>query len=162
MPGAGKTTIGYKLAQALSWAFLDTDTIIESLYAARLQIITDTLGKKAFLDVESQIIRSIRLQRCVIATGGSVVYKQKAMDHLAALGPIIHIEVPLSVIEERVEMNPERGIAIAANQTLQDLYNERAPLYAANASFVCSSYDRSPDECVQEILSSLKADYKIR
>ena len=118
MAGAGKSTVGSALARELGWAFLDSDHLIEALYGARLQDLTDALGKEAFLDTECGVIRAIKANRTVIGTGGSVVYREEAMRHLVALGSIVHLDVPLAVIEERVARNPQRGLAIAPGQTL--------------------------------------------
>lgn len=147
MPGAGKTTIGARLAKDLDWAFMDSDHVIESLYSTNLQSVTDALGKEAFLDVECEVICSMRLSRCVIATGGSVVYRQKAMDHLATLGPIVYIELALEKIEARVAANPLRGIAMAPGQSLADLYAEREMLYRNASALVCNSGEMNPQEC---------------
>ncbi|MCD7983394.1 MAG: AAA family ATPase, partial [Desulfovibrio sp.] len=113
MAGAGKSTVGSALARELGWAFLDSDHLIEALYGARLQDLTDALGKEAFLDTECGVIRAIKANRTVIGTGGSVVYREEAMRHLAALGPIVHLDVPLAVIEEPVARKPHRGLARA-------------------------------------------------
>ena len=118
MAGAGKSTVGGVLARELGWAFLDSDHLIEALYGARLQDVTDALGKEAFLDAECTVIRAIKANRTVIGTGGSVVYREEAMRHLAKLGPIVHLDLPLAVIEERIARNPQRGLAIAPGQTL--------------------------------------------
>ena len=99
MAGAGKSTVGSALARELGWAFLDSDHLIEALYGARLQDLTDALGKEAFLDTECGVIRAIKANRTVIGTGGSVVYREEAMRHLVALGSIVHLDVPLAVIE---------------------------------------------------------------
>ena len=79
MAGAGKSTVGSALAQELGWAFVDSDHLIEAAYGARLQDITDTLGKAAFLDTEGKVICAIKANRTVIATGGSVIYRDAAM-----------------------------------------------------------------------------------
>ena len=76
MAGAGKSTIGKALAHYLNWAFVDTDHIIEANYATKLQNIADKLSKEKFLDIESTIIQSLYFNRTVIATGGSVVYRE--------------------------------------------------------------------------------------
>ncbi len=73
MAGAGKSTVGRAVADLLGWAYVDTDHLIEATYGARLQDVTDALDKETFLDVESRVIQSLRMQRAVLATGGSVV-----------------------------------------------------------------------------------------
>lgn len=156
MPAAGKSTIGEKLAQKLGWAFIDSDKLLEALYGTRLQNITDALGKEAFLDTECEIIRSIRANRCVISTGGSVVYRDAAINHLTQLGPICHIQLALDKIIERIQLNPERGIAIAPGQSIEDLFREREALYKKAAQLKCDTNSKNPDQCVAEIMKQLK------
>ena len=134
MAASGKTTIGRELAALLNWAHVDTDHLIEAAYGTKLQLITDALGKNAFLDVESSIIRSLVMGNVVLSTGGSVVYRQEAVDFLANLGPLLHIDVPLPIILARIARKPDRGLAINPGQTIEDLYNERQELYARAAS----------------------------
>ena len=59
MAGAGKSTVGMALAQTLGWAFMDSDYLMEALYADRLQSVTDALSKEAFLDLEAVVLGSI-------------------------------------------------------------------------------------------------------
>lgn len=155
MAGVGKSTIGLTLARELDWAFADSDHIIESLYGTRLQTVTDELGKEAFLDVEDGVVSSLRLQRTVIATGGSVVYRERCMRHLQALGPVVYLEAPLEVIEERIARNPQRGLAIAPGQTIADIFHEREALYRRYCSLRCATYPYSPAQCVRWILGHL-------
>ena len=85
MAGAGKSTVGKMLALSLNWAFVDTDHIIEATYATRLQDVADKLTKDEFLDTEASIVQSIFFNRTVIATGGSVVYREKPWNTLQSL-----------------------------------------------------------------------------
>ncbi len=137
MAASGKTTIGRELAALLGWAHVDTDHVIEAFYGTKLQNLTDSLGKEGFLDVESTVIRSLNVSRTVLSTGGSVVYRQEAVDFLSELGPLIHIDVPLPIILARIARKPDRGLAIAPGQTIEDLHAERQALYrkAATAKF---------------------------
>lgn len=147
MAGAGKSTVGQALAQLLDWAFMDSDYLMEALYASRLQGVTDALSKEAFLDLEAAVVGSVRAPRTVLATGGSVIYRESAMRHLASLGPVVHLDVPFAVIEERVARNPDRGLAIAPGQTLRGLFEEREALYRRYAAFRCPVEDKSPQQC---------------
>ncbi|MDR1947333.1 MAG: shikimate kinase [Desulfovibrio sp.] len=135
MAGAGKTTVGQELASLLNMPQLDTDHIIEAYYGTDLQAISDSMSKKDFLDLECAVIMRLNLKKCVISTGGSVVYREQAVRHLKKMGPLIHISVPLPIIVERIARRPQRGLAISPGQTLEDLYNERAALYAGAADF---------------------------
>lgn len=155
MAGAGKTTVGARLARALGWAFVDSDHLIEATYGARLQDITDALGKEGFLDVEAGIVGAIRVNRAVVATGGSVVYRERAMAHLAALGPVVFLDVPFALIAERVARNPERGIAMNPGERLEDIYEERQALYRRFATLRCPAADRTPHQCAEWIRAHL-------
>lgn len=129
MAASGKTTVGRHLAGMIGWAHMDTDHLIEAVYGSRLQQITDSMTKEEFLDLEANVIQSLAVGSMVISTGGSVVYRQQAVDFLAGLGPLVHIDVPLPVILARITRKPDRGLAIAPGQTIEDLYNERQELY---------------------------------
>ena len=155
MAGAGKTTVGRMVARALGWAFVDSDHIIEAAFAAPLQRVADAMPKEAFIDMEAEIVGSLRLCRAVIATGGSVIYRQSTMEHLAKLGPIVYLEVPMKVILERIARNPDRGLAIAPGQTLEELFLEREELYRRYATISVSSCGISPSESARLTLERL-------
>ncbi len=154
MAGSGKSTIGSALARQMGYAFMDTDHLIEACYAANLQSVTDALSGKAFLDMEARFIRTLRASRCVIATGGSVVYRDDAMQHLRSLGPIVCLDASLDVIQRRIALKPKRGLVIAPGQTIADLYNERRLLYDKYADLHCDTMS-SPEVCATWIRTHL-------
>ena len=135
MAAAGKTTIGRELSTLIGWPQVDSDHVIESTYGVGLQEISTSMSKEEFLDLEGAVISGINVRRTIISTGGSVVYRQNAIRKLKSLGPVIYILVPLPIILERIARKPDRGLAIAPGQTVEDLYNERARLYEAAADF---------------------------
>ncbi|MDR1857158.1 MAG: shikimate kinase [Desulfovibrio sp.] len=155
MAAAGKSTVGESLSRTLDWAFMDSDHLIESCYGTSLEDISRTLGKEAFLDVECLVIRSIQAHRCVIATGGSVVYRDEGMHHLASLGPLVYLDVAFSVIQRRIVAKPQRGLAIAPGQSIRDLYAEREPRYRAWANVRLTVGDMPPQACADAILAML-------
>ena len=79
------------------------------------------------------------------------------MRHLAALGPIVHLNAPLSVVEERIARNPNRGLAIAPGQSVADLFREREALYRRYATFSVDSAALDPAQCAASILARLRA-----
>lgn len=155
MASAGKSTLGKILAHELGWVFIDTDHLIEGQYGTNLQAVTDSMTKDEFLDVECSVVSALRAKRCIIATGGSVVYREEAMKHLSSLGPVCHLDVSLPTILERISENPDRGLAIAPGQTIEDLYNERAALYKKYASFSVKCENKTAGECVTALLTAL-------
>lgn len=158
MPGAGKSTVGALLARELQWGFVDSDHIIEAVYGVPLQSVADAVDKEQFLDIEADVITTLRMYRVVLATGGSVVYRDAAMRHLLAMGPVVHLHVPLAVIEERIARKPDRGLAIAPGQTIQDIFKERQALYQRYAQCRIDAENLSPGDCARAIVDALRAD----
>ena len=157
MPGAGKSTVGAALAQILGWSLVDTDHLIEAVYGVPLQAVADALSKEEFLDVEAQVVTSVRLFRTVLATGGSVVYRDNAMQHLRSLGPLVHLHVSLPLLEERIARKPDRGLAIAPGQTIADLFAEREALYTRYAQCRVDADTLPPQACARAALEALRA-----
>ena len=129
MPGSGKSTVGRILADLLGWALVDTDKLIEERRHKPLQAILDQDGIGAFIRLEAQVVRALDLERHVIATGGSVVLDQAAMQHLRRLGFVVYLDVPLPKIERRLWNIKTRGIVIKKHQSIRDIYRIRRPLY---------------------------------
>ena len=129
MPGAGKSTVGVVLAKAMHMRFLDTDLSVQERMGECLQDTINREGKEGFLKIENEVLSTIHVENTVIATGGSVVYGQEAMEHLRAIGQVIYLQLSCEQIEERLGDLHARGVTIKPGWTLRDLYNERVPLY---------------------------------
>lgn len=155
MAGAGKSTLGGKLAERLGWGQLDTDRYLESFYAMPLQAIMDTYGLEGFLKIEGKLVSELGLTRTVISTGGSVIYSKEAMARLKKLGSVVMLDISEDTFLERVGDAVDRGLAIEPGKTMADLYNERQPLYRAAADIVVSTDRHTPDECVDYILEQI-------
>ena len=140
MPGVGKSTVGVLLAKVTSRSFVDTDVLIQAKEGRRLQEIIDTDGTAAFRTIEERDILSLKCHGYVIATGGSVVYSDRAMRHLKSSGAAVHLYLPFPVLEKRITDLDSRGIVIERDQTLKDLFDERQPLYEryADATVDCT------------------------
>ena len=157
MAGCGKSTVAKQLAEDLGWRQLDSDHLIEAIYARPLQQVTDGMSREEFLEVEAATICSLDVKRMVISTGGSVPYNKKAMEHLRSLGPVVWLDVPLEHIEERIAMNPERGLVIAPGQTIGDLLDERIPHYREGATHICQCGAKTPLEISEWIRKKILA-----
>lgn len=139
MPGSGKSTCGVLAAKALLKNFFDTDLLIQNLENKRLQEIIDENGISYFERAEENAILSLDIKGTVIATGGSVVYSEKAMQHLRKLGKIIYLHLDYETMAGRLKNITTRGVVMKKGDTLLDMYNERLPLYEkyANETLVC-------------------------
>ena len=155
MPGAGKSTVGVVLAKALGYDFMDSDLVIQSETGKRLYEIINESGVDGFLEIENRINSQIQAQRTIIATGGSAVYGEEAMDHLKSIGYVVYLKVSYHSLEKRLGNLLKRGVAIRSGNTLLDLYNERVPLYEAYADLVVDEENRDIREVVEVILERM-------
>ncbi len=157
MPGAGKSFVGKRLAEKLNFEFVELDKVIEEKYKAPLQQIVEELGEKNFLDVESSVVidATKNTDRIVISPGGSVVYRDVSMQHLKNISTIIYLDVPLSVLENRIGDVP-RGIVGNGARTFSELYRERTSLYRTWSDHVVNG-DAEVDALVEDILSVISA-----
>ena len=151
MPGVGKSTVGVLLAKALGRYFLDTDVFIQAAQGRSLQEIIDSEGLAAFCKIEEDYATCIDLTNAVIATGGSVVYSEKAMRSLAEHGVIVHLDLPVERIEQRLRNLPTRGVVMEKGQTIRSLYDQRQPLYRKYAQITIDCTDKNHEQIVAEI-----------
>lgn len=158
MAGAGKSTVGVLLARELGFDFLDTDLEIQHRHGGRrLQEIVDEVGPEGLLEIEADTCASLQPVHTVVATGGSVVYRERAMHHLRTLGPVVWLDVPLPEIERRIALFPDRGLAIKPGQTIADLFNERAALYARYSDWRVECGFQPIEHVVKEIAARWQA-----
>ena len=156
MPGAGKSTLGVVLAKILGYDFLDSDLLIQKKERRRLSEIIDSEGVDGFLRIENEVNAQIDVEGTVIATGGSAVYGEEAMDHLKASGKVIYLRLPCKEIAKRIGNLKGRGVAIAEGLSLENLYNERVPLYERYADITVDCSGKSLEECTAAVLERLK------
>ena len=129
MPGSGKSTVGVILAKATSRDFIDTDVILQTSQGRTLQEIVNRDGYMALRRAEEDVLLNLNCLNHVIATGGSAPYSHAAMIHLKAHGVVVFLEVDLTTLEKRIHNFDSRGLAKRADQSFNDLYQERLPLY---------------------------------
>jgi shikimate kinase len=155
MPAVGKSTIGVLLAKRLGMAFMDTDIAIQTAEHKSLQALIQANGLERFCDLEERHILSLECEASVIATGGSVVYREGAMRHLAAGGTVVYLEIDLDSLEKRLSDIDTRGVVYAPGQSLSDLYAERVPLYRKTAHLTVRAAGVTPDQLVLRIVETL-------
>lgn len=156
MPGSGKSTIGVLLAKELRRNFVDTDLLIQERTDRALQDILDEDGIPAFLRIESETIQAFVPHGEIVATGGSVVYSELAMAHLARQGLCVYLECPHSVLEERLSNLDSRGVVRGPGQSVADLLAERDPLYRRWASIIVPNAHEHHGETVRELATALR------
>ena len=155
MPGAGKSTVGVILAKALGRTFIDTDIVIQENAGRLLQEIIDREGPGAFLKIEEKTILSLHCHNSVIATGGSVVFSQKAMESLKKEGVVIYLAISFEEMEERLRNITTRGIVLFSGESLSDMYHERVPLYEKYADITVDCSKGDFEDIVEKVIGEL-------
>jgi len=129
---------------------LDIDDHIEYSTKKKVSDIIQEIGEDAFLDLESEIVQSIKPQGMIISCSGSVPLRQEAMNHLRETGKSIYIDVPVSVIIARLHrMKADRIIGMNGKNpmTLEEVLDYRQSFYdmSYDYRFACTD-DITADE----------------
>jgi len=161
MPGAGKSTLGVLLAKALARPFVDTDLLIQQRLGSTLQEFLDAQGYLALRSMEERVLIESSFQNEVIATGGSVVYSDKGMQALRKCGPLVYLKTRLETVLARVDNAGSRGLACLPGASLEDIFNERCPLYERYADATVEVDDNTFDQSLARLLRLLKTNYQI-
>ena len=131
MMGAGKTTVGRKLANRLDYGFLDTDAVIERAAGKPISEIFATEGEAAFRQLESDVLSQVSaFTSQVVATGGGIVTKPMNWSYLRH-GVVIWLDVPVPVLVSRLSGDISRPLLQDVDLTtkLEGLFEERHRLY---------------------------------
>ena len=156
MPACGKSVTGVVLAKVLNKKFIDADLLIQERAGKSLQDIINEEGLDAFKALEEKVLLDINAENAVIATGGSAVYYESAMEHLKTTGIVVYIDVPLPDVKNRLSNIKTRGVAMAKGQSLDDLYAARKPLYEKYADVTVTSGNKNDmEETVEDIINAI-------
>ena len=156
MPGCGKSTVGVLLAKRLGLGFIDTDLLIQQASRRTLQEIVNEQGYMALRQLEERALMSLAPIQQVIATGGSAVYSAAGIEHLKQLGPLVYLKVDLAGLEKRVGDISKRGIASDKQQSFEDIYLERCPLYEQAADVIIDCRGLVSEEIVDKVIAALE------
>lgn len=159
MSGAGKSTLGVLLAKALGMDYVDTDIVIQQHEGRLLQEIINQDGIEKFMEVEEKIVSDLQLHNSIIATGGSVIYSERAMNALKQGGQIIYLHVPYEEINRRLLNIATRGLVIKKGNSLKDVYEERVPLYMKYSDKIFEGTNKDIEHCVSEIIEKIKESH---
>lgn len=155
MPASGKSSVGVVLAKRLGKKFVDTDIVIQEKYGKLLKELIEEHGDEGFREIEDEVNAGLDLDNSIISPGGSVVYGEKAMQHLKEISVIIYLELSYTAIKSRLGDLRERGITLKEGQSLKDLYLERVPLYEKYADITVNEMKKSLAKTIDEICERL-------
>lgn len=157
MMGAGKTTVGKLLAQALGWRFIDADRELEARNGVPVTTIFELEGEEGFRKRESTLIDELtRLPNIVLATGGGAVLLPANRRFLHERGLVIHLRVTADEVHRRTRRDTHRPLLRTADPRarIEALLVERGPLYAECAHLSLQSVATNPKRQVERILAT--------
>jgi shikimate kinase len=159
MMGAGKSSVGRRLAKALEIPFVDADTEIEKAASMSIPDIFATRGEPEFRAGERRVVsRLLDGPPAVIATGGGAFMDEGTREKIRARGISIWLKAEVDVLLRRVKKRGNRPLLKAGDpeQILRDLLATREPVYA-EADMTVVSRDVPHETMVAETLDRLLA-----
>lgn len=156
--GAGKSTIGRKLANVLKTEFLDSDQEIERRTGATIPWIFDVEGESGFRAREKAMIDQLSQKHpIVLATGGGAILDPENRQHLSERGVVVYLYTSVDQQLRRTGRDQNRPLLQTENPRarLQQLFEQRDPLYRECASHVVSTDGRNVNTVVNEVLQSV-------
>jgi shikimate kinase len=159
MMGAGKSTIGRRLAARLNLPFVDADTEIEAAAGMTIPEIFEVHGEPHFRDGEARVIaRLLEAGPAVLATGGGSFMREETRRRIGEKAVSIWLKADPDVIMRRVKRRADRPLlqTVDPAATVSRLISEREPTYQ-HADITISSREVPHDKIVDECIDALRA-----
>lgn len=157
--GAGKSTVGRRLAKDIGLEFRDSDTEIQEAAGCSISDIFQIHGENIFRDLEKRVIkRLLEGEPMVIATGGGAFIQPHIREMIKQQGISIWLRAELDILVERVSRKNTRPLLETGDKRviLEKLMTDRYPIYS-EADVIVDSDDGSHEAVVQAIVKELKS-----
>jgi shikimate kinase len=156
MMGAGKTTIGIKIAELTGRRWYDTDGLIVDKYG-KISDIFEYYGEAHFRKLETEIVKELaKKDELVISTGGGLVLKKENNEVLQENGKIVFLRATLDTLAKRLNVDGERPLLQTSTENLRDrlarLLKERSPIYEHVVEYIVDVDGKTPEEIAKEVV----------
>ena len=156
MMGAGKTTIGIKIAELTGRRWYDTDGLIVDKHG-KISDIFEYYGEAHFRKLETEIVKDLaKKDGLVISTGGGLVLKKENNEVLQKNGKIVFLRATLDTLSKRLKVDGERPLLQTSTENIRDrlarLLAERSPIYEHVADYIVDVDGKTPEEIAKEIV----------
>ena len=157
MMGAGKTTIGFKLAKKLGYQFIDIDSEIENSQNEKIIDIFQNKGEEFFRKIEEKISLSfLEKSKSVISLGGGTFLNDKVRKKIKKNSCSIWLKWKLETILTRITRNTRRPIALKLNKRdLANLYRKRVKFYKLS-DYKVNCENKNKNEITNQIIEIIK------
>ena len=157
--GAGKTSVGRRLAQYFDQPFIDSDDEIVKAAGCSIADIFERYGEQEFREGERRVIlRLLEGESQVIATGGGAFMDPVIREKIKEKGISVWLRASLDILVDRTSHRKHRPLLLTGNprETLQKLMDERYPVYG-EADIIVDTGPESSDYTANEVVEALKA-----
>ncbi len=155
--GAGKTSVGERLAVQLQWAFLDLDQEIEKTQGRSIREIFENEGEPSFRELERDELQKVSLrQKTVVALGGGAFLDARNRETISGTGISVWLDAPIDTLYRRCAGERSRPL-FTSRQEMERLLACRLPYYRM-ASIHIAVDDLSVDDLTFQIMRLLEAD----
>ena len=158
--GAGKSSIGRRLAKQLNKKFYDCDRVLEERTGVTITTIFELEGEEGFRQRETKILQElVKSQNAVIATGGGVVLRTENLDLIRHNSIVIYLKASLDSQIKRTKHDKKRPLIQTRERraTLAKLARSRNPIYEQVADITIDTDGQSIDASVEKMASQLNA-----
>ena len=161
MMGAGKTTIGIKIAEKTGRRWYDTDGVIVDKYG-KIADIFEYYGEAHFRKLETEIIQELtKKDNLVISTGGGLVLKKENNVLLQQNGKIVFLRANIETLSTRLHVDGTRPLLQTSTESIRDrlarLLKERTPVYEQVADYIVDVDGKTPQQIADEIVQLFQA-----
>lgn len=160
MMGAGKSSVGWRLARKLGIPFSDTDQEVEKAAGCSVADIFETWGEKAFRDAERRIIKRLLGEPTqIVSTGDGAFFDEDSQKLIKENAISLWLRADPEILYERVIRRDTRPLLFEgdAKQILEEMIERRYPIYA-KADLTVESNDDAHEATIERVMDALK-DY---
>lgn len=160
MMGAGKTTVGIKIAELTGRRWYDTDGVIVDKHG-KISDIFEYYGEAHFRKLETEVIKELAAQDgLIISTGGGLVLKSENNVLLQRSGKIVFLRASLETLAKRLHVDGTRPLLQTSTENIRDrlarLMKERMPIYEHVADYIVDVDNKSPEQIAKEIIALIE------
>ncbi|PVZ87383.1 shikimate kinase AroL [Serratia sp. S1B] len=158
--GAGKTTVGRALAQALGYQFVDTDLFMQQTAQMSVAEMVAQEGWPGFRRRETEALQALKQPSTIIATGGGAILAEENRRFMRQHGIVIYLRAPASVLAQRLAEYPQEGQRPTLTgrpiaEEVQEVLAAREALYQDAAHYVMDA-SADPQQVITQILDVLQ------
>ncbi|MEO0140828.1 MAG: 3-dehydroquinate synthase [candidate division WOR-3 bacterium] len=160
MMGAGKSTVGKRVAEAMGWEFMDTDAMIEEAAGMRIPEIFSRKGEAYFRELEKEAVaKAGQKDWVVVATGGGAVLSAEAWRVMEAEGSLsVYLEASVATLTRQVSGSGERPLLSGGPGKIAEILRARRAFYQRAKARVKVD-GKTPGQVAAHVIWELEPDF---